>query len=48
MVNSTVTRNSTCLSLVNTCGGGIWTTTEPVLKHTTVADNLPDDVYVRP
>jgi Right handed beta helix region len=48
MVNSTVMRNSACLSLVDTCGGGIWTTTEPVLKHTTVADNLPDDVYVRP
>jgi hypothetical protein len=49
LVNSTVTGNTcrvTCGPL--NAGGGIWSTTEPVLKHTTVSGNVPDDVFVKP
>jgi predicted outer membrane repeat protein len=42
MINSVVMRNSARV------GGGIWAVTEPVLKHSTVADNLPDDIAVVP
>jgi hypothetical protein len=39
MTNSMVMRNR---------GSGIWTPREIELKHTTVADNLPDDISMRP
>jgi hypothetical protein len=46
MRNSVVTRNT--VGCCETVGGGIWTTTEPVLKHTTVAGNTPDDIFIQP
>jgi hypothetical protein len=48
MINGTLTGNSACFAACGAGGGGIWTSTEPVLKHTTVTGNVPDDIFLKP